>query len=318
MFRTDLNHWLQQWDHSFVYWFFEGVSTLGTSLVLIVLLYSVMIGVNFRKGFGVANMFFYVVLLTILFKTMVDYPRPMAVDTTLNGFGRKANTENLIKLQPKGFFDTFSQPLLQKIRSQKAAREGFPSGHTSLITAIMLGMALIFQRRWLWYLSAIIIVLMMFSRMYLARHYLGDVLGGLGVGLVFTVVIYTIWQRLCNSEKTTHAATYFMLFPLLFIPLYPWFQSFITGTFIGLNLSYVIIHRVWGSPQYSERTALRVASVAVFVVIAFLSTYINRRLGFPQYGLVSMLLYLFFSMLSFLSAAFICVKAKWWVFSSLS
>lgn len=313
MFRTDINHWLQQWDHSFVYWFFEGVSTLGTSLVLIVLLYSVMIGVNFRKGFGIANMFFYVVLLTILFKTMVDYPRPMAVDTTLNGFGRKANTENLVKLQPQGFFDTFSQPLLQKIRNQKAAREGFPSGHTSLITAIMLGMTLIFRRRWLWYLSALIIVLMMFSRMYLARHYLGDVLGGLGVGVVFTVLIYTIWQRLCNSEKSTNTATYFMLFPLLFIPLYPWFQSFITGTFIGLNLSYVIIHRVWGSPQYSEKTALRVASVAVFVVIAFLSTYINRRLGFAQYGLVSMLLYLFFSMLSFLSAAFICVKAKWWV-----
>jgi len=317
MFRTDINHWLQQWDHSFVYWFFEGVSTLGTSLVLIVLLYSIMIGGNLKKGFGVANMFFYVILLTLLFKTVVDYPRPMAVDTTLNGFGRKVNTENLLKMQPKGFFDTFSTSLLHKIRSQKAAREGFPSGHTSLITAIMFGLALVYRRRWLWFLSATIIVLMMFSRMYLARHYLGDVLGGLGVGLLFTYLVYAIWQQTFYTDKSSNAATYFMLFPLILIPFYAWFPAFPTGTFIGLNLGYLTIQRVWGNPVYSENIGIRIASVAVFAFIAFLSTYINRRLGFPEYGLVAMLLYIVFSMISFLSAAFICVQTKWWLFQSV-
>ncbi|OJJ18437.1 hypothetical protein BKI52_22725 [marine bacterium AO1-C] len=314
MFRTDINHWLQQWDHSFVYWFFEGVSALGTALVLIVLLYSIMIGVDLKKGFGIANMFFYVILLTLLFKSVVDYPRPMAVDTTLNGFGRKANTENLTKLQPEGYFDTFSEPLLQKIRNQKAAREGFPSGHTSLITAIMFGLALIFRRRWLSVLSATIIVLMMFSRMYLARHYLGDVLGGLVVGLLFTYLVYIIWQRIFSNPKNSNATAYFMLSPLVLVPLYTWFPAFPAGTFIGLNLGYLAIQRIWGNPVYSPQTGLRIASVAVFAFIAFLSTYINRRLGFPEYGLVSLLLYIVFSMISFLSAAFVCVQAKWWEF----
>jgi len=315
MFRTDINHWLQQWDHAFVYWFFEGVSALGTSLVLIVLLYSIMIGGSLTKGFGVANMFFYVILLTLLFKTLVDYPRPMAVDTTLNGFGRKASTENLLKIQPQGFFDTFSETLLQKIRRQKAAREGFPSGHTSLITAIMFGLALVYRHRWLWFLSAIIIVLMMFSRMYLARHYLGDVLGGLVVGLLFTYLVYTIWQRTFYTNKSSSATTYFMLFPIVLIPLYAWLPAFPTGTFIGLNLGYLVIQRIWGNPVYSENIGIRVASIAVFVFVAFISTYINRRLGFAEYGLLPLLLYIIFSMISFLSAAFVCVQAKWWSFS---
>ena len=315
MFNTDINHWLQQWDHTAVYWFFEGVSALGTAPLLIVLLYSLMIGVNLRKGFGVANMFFYVILLTLLFKTVVDYPRPMAVDTTLNGFSRKANTENLVKLQPQGFFELFSEPLLQKIRAQKAAREGFPSGHTSLITAIMIATALIFRRRWLWYLSTVIIVLMMFSRMYLARHYLGDVLGGLVVGLFFTYLIYAVWKRVFDTENhSKKAVTYFMLFPLVFVPFYNVFPAFPVGTFIGLNLGYLLIHRIWGAPRYADNTGIRVASVVVFAFIAFISTYINRRLGFAEYSLLSTLLYIVFSLISFMSAVFVCVTAKWWVF----
>lgn len=315
MFQTDINHWLQQWDHSAVYWFFEGVSALGTAPLLILLLYSLMIGVNLKKGFGVANMFFYVILLTLLFKTAVDYPRPMAVDTTLNGFGRKANTENLAKLQPQGFFDVFSEPLLQKIRAQKAAREGFPSGHTSLITAIMLATTLIFRRRWLWYLSAVIIVLMMFSRMYLARHYLGDVLGGLAVGVFFTYLIYTVWKQVFDTDNPSKkAVTYFMLFPLIFIPFYSVLPAFPVGTFIGLNLGYLLIHRIWGAPIYADNTGQRVASVMAFAFIAFISTFINRRLGFPEYSLLSTLIYIVLSLMSFMLAVFICVKVKWWTF----
>lgn len=312
MFNTDPNHWLQNLDSPFFHWFFEAVSALGTVAVLTVILYTIIVGVDFRKGFGVANIFFYVVIITLICKKAVDFPRPMAVDNTLNSFDRKFTKENLRPIQPKGFFELFSTQVLQKIRAKKIAREGFPSGHTSLITALLIGSALIFKRRWIWYMGGVIVFLMMLSRMYLARHYLGDVLGGLGVGLVLTFVVYNVWKSLQNKGQLTQAQTIFFLTPYLFLPLFAWVHAFPTGTFIGLNTGFVILARAWGLPQFSENLRRRSLSVFIFVLYAFLTTYISRRLGLAQYSILSMLFFATLALIAFLAAAFTCIKAGWW------
>lgn len=60
---------------------------------------------------------------------------------------------------------------------------GFPSGHVSAATTFLIGLAVLFGWRWAWTGSAIWVPLMALSRMYLGRHFLGDVLGGAVAGV---------------------------------------------------------------------------------------------------------------------------------------
>lgn len=311
MFKTDINHWLQQFDSPFFHWFFEAISAIGTVAILVLVVYAIIMGAHFKKGFGVVNIFFYVIMTTIFCKHLIDYPRPMAVDTSLNSFDRPKG-QNLTKIQPTGFFDLFSDNLLTKIRRKDVAREGFPSGHTSLITALMLGAALVFRRRWIWYLGAALVPLMMLSRMYLARHYLGDVLGGFTIGVLVSLLVYNVWRVANRTPDNSWQQRAFFIFPVLLVALAGWLQAFPTGTFIGLNLGYVILASTWGLPQLSARWQHRLYSTLVFAASAFLTTYISRRLGFAQYSALSILVFTSFAIASFLSAAFVCIKLNWW------
>lgn len=311
MFRTDINRWLQQFDSPFFHWFFEGVSAIGTVAVLTLILYSVIMGVDFKKGFGVVNIFFYVILITLLCKHTIDYPRPMAVDGTLNSFDRPRG-QNLADIQPKGNFELFSDKLLKKIRTKDIAREGFPSGHTSLITSLLIGSALVFRRRWLWYLGAMMIPLMMLSRMYLARHYPGDVLGGLTIGIVFSFIVYYIWKIASNSPQNSTTQLVFYLSPLIFLAVAPWVRAFPVGTFIGLNAGYIMLVRGWGMPQLPDNWQQRLLSIFTFAFSAFLTTYASQKLGLERYSALSIIIFTGLALASFLAAAYVCIRLKWW------
>src|SRR5688572_15324417 len=61
---------------------------------------------------------------------------------------------------------------------------GFPSGHVSTTTTFAVGLAmLVGGRRRGWAMAIVWIAAMGVSRMYLGRHFLGDVIGGVLVGL---------------------------------------------------------------------------------------------------------------------------------------
>jgi membrane-associated phospholipid phosphatase len=313
MFTTELNHWLQSFNHPVVYWFFETVSMMGTVVFLTFLLYIVIAGVDFRKGFWIAGIFLYTVLLTVLLKETIDFPRPIAVDTTLNSYGRDAGSD-LLALQPKEFFGVFSDEILQEIRKDDAGRYGFPSGHTSLITAIFLSCALFFRKKWLWYLTPTLILLTMLSRMYLGRHYLADVLGGLILGLTVTFGIYLLSKagEQINSQKLTLKEKIFLLSPLILLPFYKIFPAFQTGSFIGLSLASFLIIYIWGIPVFDKKIYKRILSTLIFFLIGYTVIYVGKRIGLEKYALLSIFYYLTGNLLSLLLSAFLCMKLKLW------
>ena len=65
---------------------------------------------------------------------------------------------------------------------------GFPSGHVSATTTFIVGLGLLLHwSRRSWALAIAWIAAMALSRMYLGRHFLGDVIGGVAIGLA------TVW-----------------------------------------------------------------------------------------------------------------------------
>lgn len=313
MFTTDLNHWLQSFDNVLVYWFFEVISMMGLVVFLTFLLYVIIAGVDFRKGFWITGIFLYTVLFTVLLKETIDFPRPIAVDTSLNSFGREAGVD-LLSLQPKGFFEIFSDEIVQEIRKRNAGRYGFPSGHTSLITAIFLSSALFFRKKWLYYAAPVLILLTMLSRMYLGRHYLGDVLGGLVLGLFITLGIYFISKagKENLSPKISLKEKIFLLTPLLLIPFYKFFPALQTGTFIGLDLSFLLIISIWGVPVFENKIKKRLLAILIFFVIGYTVVFVGMRIGLEKYSLVSTFYYILANLLSLLLSAFLCFKLKLW------
>lgn len=310
MFQTDINHWLQQFDSKLIYCFLEGVSYIGTIPVLMLLVYVLLTGVNLRKGMWVVNIFCYVVILTVFMKEIIDYPRPLAVDTTLENFGRETG-QNFRQELPQDFFGLFSDDVLSKIRQNDVQRHGFPSGHTSSITAFFLGVALIFRKRWQWLLGLSLVVLTMISRMYLGLHFLGDVLGGLLVGLLPALLITAIFRQVYHKQNE-NAQTIFFLLPLALLPFAPWLNGFQLGVFVGLNIAFLLVRKVWGLPDFRQRGMKNVLCVVIFFTLGFISIYISRRLGFSGKGFLSVLVFSLVGFTSFILSAFICIKSKLW------
>lgn len=75
----------------------------------------------------------------------------------------------------------------------------FPSGHTATAFAAALVLASVMQNR----LSAVLLPLVAFlvgySRVYLAQHYVTDVLGGIAIGIITGLLSLWLYARIENN-----------------------------------------------------------------------------------------------------------------------
>lgn len=83
----------------------------------------------------------------------------------------------------------------------------FPSGHSTSNTVLYITIiiaALIFMNSIkgkiaVTILSAFMMLAVMFSRMYLGVHFLGDIMGGLFLGLFVSCSVYAVWLIILNK-----------------------------------------------------------------------------------------------------------------------
>lgn len=115
-------------------------------------------------------------------KVAVSFPRPGAVDTRIERLG--------VAEPADGAGATFRNALSEAASPERVdyGAYGFPSGHVAVATAFWLGLVFIFGWRWAWIGVIAWVPLMALSRMYLGRHFLGDVLGGFGAAVIVTAI----------------------------------------------------------------------------------------------------------------------------------
>jgi membrane-associated phospholipid phosphatase len=170
--------WLQSWSSPFVTGLMNGVSLLGYTRACIAI--AVLLAFFFRLRPALA---LFVLLgvngaLTDVAKTTAALPRPDWVSTDVQRLAL------FVRNMPAPAGDAAPPP---------EDSYGFPSGHVSATTAFAVGLALLFRfRRTGWTLVVVWIALMALSRMYLGRHFLGDVIGGVVVGLTSAAISFAI------------------------------------------------------------------------------------------------------------------------------
>lgn len=265
------------------------VSFLGTVYMISLAVLILIGGINFRKGYLLLNLLGWSVLVMLAGKNYADYPRPIAVDISLESFRAEKTQEDLSALQPSRFFEFFSPELLAKTRASDIGRYGFPSGHVMMITVIWIGMALLFRKRWLWALSILMILLTALSRMYLGMHYLGDVVGGLIIGLLLSLGFNILFDelKLDNGISLMPKHLLFFLAPVILLLFYSFIPGFQGGMFIGFNLALLVIIKVWGEPELADSYGKRVLNVLLFVSIYFTAYFLLKQLPLSKNGFLS-------------------------------
>lgn len=239
MFRTDFNHWLQGFESNFMTFFMKAVSFLGLTYPIILAGLVVFSVFNFRKGLILINIISIAAALTVALKIYIDYPRPIAVDANLIQFDEEKTAIDFSHLQPESNLDFFDDKLLYEVRQKDIGRYGLPSGHTSIQTALWIGLVLLFRKRWLLIVALTSILLTLVSRMYLGVHYPGDILGGLILGLfvVFLVYLASNWLKITDKQDMNVLQLLFFLIPVPLYLLMPSGEGWQLALLIGINLA---------------------------------------------------------------------------------
>ena len=78
---------------------------------------------------------------------------------------------------------------------------GFVSSHASNTMGLALITALIFKKNWVTYGMLTFALLNSYSRVYLGKHFLGDVLGGMALGVACAYLTYYVAQLIIQKTN---------------------------------------------------------------------------------------------------------------------
>jgi len=283
MFQTEILIFLQSFASDFLTAFFKFFTEIGKSTYAAPLVLIVMFGISFRMGFILLHAVSWNGLITFSLKEIFLLPRPSNIDLHVKLLGETAlNSTPFESMGAKHFFGGFSRDTLDYIRTYPFDSWGFPSGHASHAVALWGSISLYAKKKWLYLLAVLMIVSISLSRMYLGRHFLADVLGGLLLGFFVVLVFYRgIYKNkpissflFKRSEKTRVSSgkilffIYFLVFPFLVL-LIPGILVEQVAALLGLNLGFILIrHR--GIPKDTGHILQRFGRVLLAGAVFFL------------------------------------------------
>lgn len=77
----------------------------------------------------------------------------------------------------------------------------FPSGHVGNAATMVVILAILFPRVWVWVAGAAYLLLMMFSRTYLGAHWLSDTIGGALLGVGVAIAVWAPFAAKLDGER---------------------------------------------------------------------------------------------------------------------
>lgn len=321
MFQTEPIIYIQSHGTLWFTFLMVLITTLGSSAFLVAITVITTFGIDFKRGFLLFQLLIWTDLATEVLKVLVAFPRPDFVDNRVHNleFGAK-NTSPFRGNGSGGIFGLPDKEILKEFRLQEAftlSPFGFPSGHVSLTTALWGGCAVVFNSKIIRIFTPLMIVIMAFSRVYLGRHFIEDVLGGAIVGLIFLFIFTRFLKSSLKDDffkkesfeltfKRQNLLFYFFMFviPVLLTAL-SLVSATVAGLYFGANFAYLLIVRK-GIPDNAGSMAQRAARVFVALLLLGISSLI-LDFWFKPVGTIN---YLQFTLTGFLKT-FIPASTVW-------
>jgi membrane-associated phospholipid phosphatase len=264
----------------------QQITQMGYPSLIVPIIVIAIFGINFKKSFLLFQLFMWTDMITDILKILIEFPRPYYVDKkAINLENNITSTSSFSGNGIKGIFALPDNQTLNTFRLQEAYKSGsfgFPSGHVSLTTALWGGSATVFDNRLIKILTPFTMVLMAFSRVYLGKHFIGDVVGGAIVGLISIVVFAyflksSLKQNFFKKEsfelafRRTNLFFYCFMFviPIILVAFsligsHP--LSTDTGYLLGMNVAYLLIIRK-GIPADIGTTRQRATRVFIALLL---------------------------------------------------
>lgn len=201
MFQTEFIFYLQHHLHHCFTTPIIQITNWGTTDFLIPIIFVAIFGIDFKKDFLLFHLFLWTSLVTNTLKVLVASPKSDYVDHDVTNL--EAAIKNTSLFSGNGNKGIFSLPD-EKIPTNLTIFRLHKLVNLIVLlldlvvmvliqgmcrtTALWGGIATVFNSRIIRILTPIVIVLIAFSRVYLEKHFIEDVVGGDIVGLISIVV----------------------------------------------------------------------------------------------------------------------------------
>jgi membrane-associated phospholipid phosphatase len=130
---------------------------------------------------------------------------------------------------------------IRTLRAETATGYSFPSGHSQGAASFYGSIAIYFKKRIIYILATIIIFLVGISRLYLGVHYPKDVLVGIALGLLISIISYKLF-RTVNNRNLLYIITFICFIPALIFAQSPDFIKGM-GTYLGFIIGVIVEKR---------------------------------------------------------------------------
>ena len=170
------------------------------------------------------------------------------------------------------------EPGIRSLRIETATGYSFPSGHTQGTASFWSAIAIYLKKNYMYAISALIIILVAISRLYLGVHYPKDVLFGAIFGILTSFIAYKLFNKVNNK-----IALYFITF-IIFIPalLYAHSADFIKGmgTFLGFALG-IYVEKKYVNFSVEGKSVNKILRVVIGLAILILLK-VGLKVVFPN------------------------------------
>jgi membrane-associated phospholipid phosphatase len=301
MFQTEPILFLQGFASAWLTWALATVTAMGYAPFYVAVVGAVMLALDLRRGFVVAQLVIWTNLVTDIAKWSFAWPRPTDVDAAV--VDPRTGAANPIEWHGRGGAAFLALPDAEAVasfRMRPYRSFGFPSGHVSTTVALWGGLTAVFARRWLLACTLVAAPLMALSRMYLGRHFLADVLGGALLGGLLVVAArglltgerapVPLLRLTClaslGAPRRLAVVLWLVAAPLALTALGGIVDRQRIGQLLGLNLAYLAL-AARGLPAEAPGWPRALARVAIGVAIGYLAWHgvgALARLGPPGAG----------------------------------
>ena len=278
MTELDIIRFIQSFQHPLLDNFFEVVTMLGESTVIISIILGMYWCLDKRRGEYIAYAFFTSLLLNNTLKNIFKAKRPIGEEG------------------------------VRSLRVHTATGYSFPSGHSQGAAATYGALYLIYRK----YKPAVILILITLlvglSRLYLGVHYPKDVIAGIILGTLTCSITYKLFTKVKNKQLL-YLITLIIFLPFVLNSSADFSKSI--GAFIGFTLGTGFEAKYVNfdvNIKLYKRVIRFVIGIILLVMIKILFSYLSVQSEYIKFMKESILTFLGFGFYPYIFSKFTSTK----------